>query len=81
MYILILITSATLFGIGIDGVKVNEFSSKDSCEVALSLAKEQWATKDEKSRCVSVDEYKKMLSTKAQLDELKKQIKALQEKD
>lgn len=77
-YILILVTSATLF-IGNDDVKVSEYSSKEACEVALSLAKDEWATKNDKSHCISVEEYKKKISMKDELDTLKKKLRNLED--
>ena len=46
---------------------ISEFSSKESCEVALVQAKKFWKTIDDESRCISVKDYLRKEKLKKEL--------------
>ncbi len=54
---------------------ITEYSTKESCETALNIAKGQWATVNEKSYCISVKDYNEQVKIKEEISKLKEKLK------
>ena len=75
MYILLLVFSVSALIPGPSRFSVQEFSSKESCEAALDIAKDFYQTVDKESKCVSVKETHDKSDLKSQMETLKKKIR------
>lgn len=75
-YILVLVFSSCMFFMCPNDVQTTEYSSKESCEVALREANKQWRTIKSDSKCVSMQEENEKLK---KIELLKRQIKELSE--
>lgn len=54
---------------------VQEFSSKESCEAALALAKTRYATVDKESYCISIEDLKERQRLVQVIEESKKKLR------
>lgn len=70
MFILKLVTSSAFFLPS--NLSVVYFDNKASCELALKEMKKEWLTVNDKSSCIN-------LEVQNQIDDLKQQVKKLQE--
>lgn len=66
MYILLVVSS--VFGFG--GFQVSEFSSLESCNVALEISRGFFRTVNIDSKCISVKEYLKKQKLEQELKKL-----------
>ncbi len=54
---------------------ITEYSNKDTCEAALTIAKNQYATVNYGSYCISAHDFKEQTEIKNQIKKLKDKIR------
>lgn len=74
-YLLVVTTSILPFIPGDQSIQ--EFSSLSSCEAALRIAKERYATVNDKSYCASVEDLSKKVELERAIDEATAKLRGM----